>query len=263
VRDLRSLIAAFALATLLAASGCASCNHDRLALTLPESLRGSEALILVADGAGDFRATSQALRQAIAAEKLPLTLEPFVWSHGYCRVLSDQLDEGHARREGQRLAETVLAVRRACPERPIYLVAHSAGSAVVLAAASALPADTIERIILFAPSVPEDYDLRPALRSIRYEVDVFSSRSDQWYLQASLFVSSIVHCRRYTAAGSDGFHPILDMPEDRLLYKKLRDFPWDPGLIWTGHDGGHFGYYQQGYLREFVLPLLRVQPPSA
>ena len=259
MRKLRCLVIPFALLTSFALSGCTTCTQDHRALAQPDPLKPSEGLVLVADGAGDFRATSHAFRQGIAAEKLPLHVETFVWSHGYYRVLADQLDQEHIAEMAQRLAERIASVRQVSWQRPIYLVAHSAGSAVALGAASQLPPDTINRIILLAPAVPMDYDLRPALRSVRQEIDVFTSRADRWYLRGSDLVSSIAHCKRSTAAGCGGFQPILQTPEDALLYGKLRDYPWEPRLIWTGHDGGHFGYYQQGYLRAFILPLLARQ----
>jgi len=255
VRKLRCLVILFALLTSFALSGCRTCTQDIGALAQPDTLKPSEGLVLVADGAGDFRATSQAFRQGIAAEKLPLHVETFVWSHGYYRVLVDQLDQEHICEMARRLAERIASVRQAAPQRPIYVVAHSAGSAVALGAAAELPPNTIDRIILLAPAVPTDYDLRPALRAVRQEIDVFTSRADRWYLRTSDVLSSIAHCKCSTAAGCRGFQPILQAPEDALLYAKLRDYPWEPRLTWTGHDGGHFGYYQQGYLRAFILPL--------
>ena len=249
-------LASLTLVSCLLTTGCATFAHEHDALCVPDRLDPSVGLVLVADGAGDFRATSEALCNEIKAEKLPLRVETFVWSHGYLRVLADQLDQGYARRQGQRLAELIACVRRAAPQQRIIVVAHSAGSAVVLEAAAGLPPNTLDRIVLLAPSVPTDFDLRPALRCVREEIDVFSSSNDRGYLRTSDFFTSLARCRFCTAAGSTGFQPILEMPEDVALYQKLRDFPWEPRLIWTGHDGGHFGYYQQGYLRNFVLPLL-------
>jgi pimeloyl-ACP methyl ester carboxylesterase len=261
VRNSRYLLGCV-LATWLAQSGCTTFCHEQRALAPPEELGPSEGLVLVVDGAGDFRATSEALRRAVATARLPLRVVTFIWSHGPYRVFADQLDEEHALQEGHRLAETILAVRQSSPGRPIYVVAHSAGCAVGLAAASDLPPDSIQRMILFAPSVPADYDLRPALCCVRNELDVFTSLSDRWYLWASDFFTSITRCRFCTAAGCAGFRPIILEPRDARLYQKLRDYPWQPTLIWTGHDGGHFGYYQQGHLRTIVLPLLMDQPPA-
>jgi len=247
--------AALAALTFLATSGCTSFQQQHVSVTPPTSLPAG-GVVFVADGAGDFRATSEALRRAIAAEHLPLALRTFVWSHGYCRVVADQVDLDHAQKEGQRLADLIRVTRQACPEKPIYLIAHSAGSSVALCAAESLPADSVERIILLAPSVSADYDLRAALHASRRGIDVFCSRSDCWYLRISTLVTSLTHGKRCSAAGRVGFHPVIDTPEDAVDYMKLQHYPWQPSMSWTGHDGGHFGYYQQGYLRAFVLPLL-------
>jgi pimeloyl-ACP methyl ester carboxylesterase len=215
-------------------------------------------LVVVADGAGDFRATSNALRQAVASSGEPLTVETFAWSHGYLRILADQLDRAHARREGSRLAELVCAYRQAYPETPISLVGHSAGSVVILAAAESLPPECLDRIILFAPALPADYDLRPALHSVRKELDVFCSLRDYWYLEIGMCLTALTQGHSSTPAGYSGFFPRPGTAEDAQVYGKLRQFPWEPRLAWTGHEGGHFGWYQQGYLRNFVLPLLSV-----
>jgi pimeloyl-ACP methyl ester carboxylesterase len=142
---------------------------------------------------------------------------------------------------------------------PIYLVGHSAGCAVVLAAAEALPPDSLDRILLFAPSVPADYDLRPALRSVSQGLDVFCSAQDGWYLKIGLWLTAVTRGRCRVAAGCTGFRPLSESAEDAQAYAKLFHHPWGPRLAWTGHEGGHFGYYQPGYLTGIVLPLLAVE----
>jgi pimeloyl-ACP methyl ester carboxylesterase len=187
-----------------------------------------------------------------------LTVETFVWSHGYLRVLADQLDQAHARDQGLRLADRVRVCRQAYPDLPIYLLGHSAGCAVVLAAAEVLPPQSLDHIVLLAPSVPADYDLRPALRSVKHELDVFCSLRDDWYLRMGFWLLTVTHGRYALPAGNAGFRPRLESAEDARLYQKLCHYPWGPWLAWTGHEGGHFGYQQQGYLRGFVVPLLAV-----
>ncbi len=95
-------------------------------------------VVFVVDGAGGFEAASRNLRQTVSEDKIPLEVCPFHWTHGYCRVLSDQVHASHIRREGRRLAELVLNCRR---ETPIYLVGHSAGCAIILIAAELLAAE--------------------------------------------------------------------------------------------------------------------------
>jgi pimeloyl-ACP methyl ester carboxylesterase len=242
--------------TLVAFSGCATLEPDcSVVQTLP-SLAHRGGLVFIADGAGDFRGTSQAVQKARAAEKLPLNLETFVWSHGYLRIFADQLDQSHARKQGQILAERVIACRQAYPDTAIYLLGHSAGCAVVLAAAEDLPPGSLERVILLAPSVPADYDIRPALKAVRESLDVFCSSQDVGYLRIGVWLSTLTNGRCHLAAGRTGFLPISKSADDARAYDKLRQHPWKPSLAWTGNLGGHYGCYQQGYLRAFVLPLL-------
>lgn len=217
----------------------------------------AQGLVFVLDGAGGFGVASRIITGTIAAEKLPLEARTFSWTHGYCRVFADEMHASHSRRQGRRLAELILCSRQEAPERPIYLIAHSAGCGVALVAAEVLPPDTLERIVLLAPAVSSKHDLRAALRSSCQGVDVFISSHDWCCLGiATSLMGTADHRWLAGAAGRVGFQPIHACPEDEALYAKLRQYPWEPGLSCTGHKGGHYGSYQPGFLRAFVLPLL-------
>lgn len=215
-------------------------------------------IVFVLDGAGGFEAASRTLSQTIAQEKLPLEVRTYHWTHGYCRVISDQTHSSHIRREAQNLAQVVLNCRLEAPGIPIYLVGHSAGCGVALRAAENLPPNTLERIVLLAPAVSSKHDLRGALRSACQGVDAFISNHD-WCLLGlgTRLAGTTDRCWMTRAAGKAGFQPIVGGPEDEALYSKLRQYPWDSTLSWTGHKGGHYGAYQPGFLRTFVLPLLQ------
>lgn len=232
-----------------------------LVLCCAVSGRAAPGIVVVADGAGDYRGLSTALRQAVADAGLPLEVEPAAWSHGYRRSLVDQIDRAHHEAEGRRLAGRVLVLRDAYPDRPIYLLSHSAGAGVVLAAASCLPPHSVERIVLLAPTVSAHADLRPALRAASQGVDVFSSARDcMSFLVGVTLIGSdgrLIH----RVAGRVGFLlPEKGSAEESKLYARLGQHCWDPSWKETGHDGRHFGIYQQGFLHAVVLPLLTVSP---
>lgn len=217
-----------------------------------------QGVVFAVDGAGGFEMASRTLSRIVAEDKWPLEVRPFHWTHGYCRVISDQVHAAHVRREGRKLAELVLNCHREEPARPIYLVGHSAGCGVALIAADSLPPNLVERMVLLAPAVSAKRDLRPALRISRQGVDVFLSSHDWACLGlGTLLAGTTDRCWMTGAAGKNGFQPIVAAPEDGLLYAKLRQYPWEPSLMWTGHKGGHYGGYQPGFLRVFVLPLLQ------
>lgn len=216
----------------------------------------SSCVVFVADGAGNFQCTSKALRQAVAEDHLPLCVETVPWSHGKLRVLADTVDCANARRQGQMLASQILQRRQTCATERITLIGHCAGCAVVLAAAECLPPDTIDRIILMAPSAHTHYDLRAALCASREGIDSFFSHKDTVCLGFAIKMCGCLGGKCNPPAGRVGFQPNICTPEDASCYARLRQYPWDPSLACTGHTGGHFGCYQPIFLRSFILPLM-------
>ena len=239
---------------LSAGSGCATSRHDVFSPICDSRLRG---MIFAVDGAGGFQSTTEALSQAVAEAHLPLGVVPVEWSHGYGRILADQIDCPYARECGCKFAQQIAAYRHAFPQNKIFVICHSAGSAVGLAAAEVLPPGSIDRIIVLSPSISSEYDLRPALRCVRDGIDVFYSTRDTFQLGLAIaLVGTADGCWGCAAAGRVGFQPQVQYPEDAALYDKLRQHPWNPCLAWTGNRGGHYGGYRPEFLKAFVLPLL-------
>jgi hypothetical protein len=239
------------------------CLAARPATALPPVVRAAhappacpEGLVLIVDGAGGFQATSRSFRRTAEEARLPVEIETFRWTHGYLRVLADHLDTAHAREQGHRLAGHILASQQERPGLPIFVVAHSAGCAVALAAVEVLPPNTLERIVLLSPAVSESCDLRPALACARCGVDVFYSRRDWGYLGVGVALFGTAdHCWQ-AAAGRVGFAVEPDADTTVSLYARLRQYPWEPCVAWTGNAGGHYGVYRPSFLRYYIFPLL-------
>src|SRR5438876_27755 len=103
---------------LAAITGCATSPMEVSNRFHAENLRG---VIFAADGAGGFAATSDALRQAVEEAGLPLGVEGVEWSHGYGRVVSDQIDLSYARAQGRQLAARLTAFHGECGGREVFL----------------------------------------------------------------------------------------------------------------------------------------------
>ena len=213
-------------------------------------------VIYIANGAGDYRGLSENMSTLVARSGAPYEVETFVWSHGSRRVFADQTDHENHLTEGGRLAAEITARRQCHSGQRVALVSHSSGSAVVLAAAERLPPDSLDRIVLLAPSVCKDYDLRPALRASRRGIDVFYSQWDWAVLGIGIGIVGTADRECRSAAGRYSFTPITDTPADCALYRRLHQYPWEPGAKWTGNYGGHYGSIEPEFLREYVLPRL-------
>jgi hypothetical protein len=214
------------------------------------------ALVFAVDGAGGYQNNAAVLTQTIAADGLPIAVQPFTWTHGQGRYLADQTDLCHAEEQGRRLAAEVVAVQQRCPGLPVSLLAHSAGSIVILEAAKSLPPDSLHRIVLIMPAVSAHYDLRPALRACRGSVEVFYSEHDRLQLLWGTGIVGTTDRRRDAAAGRVGFRPCPVPDCDAPLFTRLRQHPWSPVVAWTGNAGGHSDAYHPQFLRAYVLPLL-------
>ncbi len=184
--------------------------------------------VFVADGAGNFRNASMMLQNVVDEDGLPIEVYSFEWSHGYARVLSDEMAFSHARDKGKHLAEQIVAYRARYPTVPIYLFAHSAGCAVAMKAVETLPPGVVERVILLAPALSAAYDVAPALERVKRGLHVFYSRQDWCFLGVCTYMLGTADRRFTCCSGRVGFR-ISPEHLDPALAVRLYQHPWQPG----------------------------------
>jgi pimeloyl-ACP methyl ester carboxylesterase len=248
---------------VLLAGGCASVPPAPgpttcLAPPVPAVVPGGRpcGVVLCIPGAGGWPAICESLSGSARSEGLPLVVEPFEWTHGYARVLSDLVDTDHIHEQARRLAGRVCELKQECPSRPISLIGHSAGCLVALEAAAQLPPGTLDHLVLLAPAVSASYDLRPALACARCGVDVFHSRRDLWVLGVGMALVGTADRHWGPVAGRVGFRPEYSCPGDEALFARLRQHPWNACLAWSGNWGGHYSSYEPAFVRAYILPVL-------
>jgi pimeloyl-ACP methyl ester carboxylesterase len=232
--------------------GCTTTRPQTVCSQAPD--QPIAGVVFVADGSGDLHQVSDSLTAVALVNGVPLVVQRLSWSHGKGAIFPDIYDAGNQRHHGWLLAQSVLAYRQANPQQRICLVGYSSGASVVLAAADLLPPCTVDRMVLLSPCVAARHDLRPALRACREGLDTYHSEWDAICLV--LFVLGTGDGAGKPIAGRSGFVPVIESPQDSLLYQGLRQHFWAGPECWAGHSGGHFGYYHPDFLRTQVLPVL-------
>jgi Serine aminopeptidase, S33 len=232
---------------------------------LPQAARadeapGSRGLVLVADGVGGLDLCGAGLAHVMGAAKVPHSILVFPWGHGFGRWLADLTDVAHRDAMAQSIAESIARFKNDRPAEPVFVVAKSGGSGVVVKALERLDEHAVERVILLAPAVSPGYDLTLALRAVRCEMVVFWSPLDLIILGAGTRVFGTIDRVRTASAGLVGFKKPAGSPigdSQANPYDKLRQVRWRPDMASTGYLGGHLGPDCPLFLRKYVVPLLR------
>jgi predicted esterase len=217
-----------------------------------------QGVVFLVGGIGGLDPLGLAARHALPKAGVPHELREFTWQHGKGKFFRDLQDTPYLAAKGEELAAAVRAVKEPDPSRPVYLLGHSAGAAVVLWAAGQLPPGTLERIVLFAPAVSPTFDLRPALRATKREIVSYNSELDAVILGWGTSRFGTADRVFAPAAGLAGFRPPPGLDEEGWrLYGRLVQFPWRWPMLLEGRGGFHHASGIPVFLERHVAPWLR------
>jgi pimeloyl-ACP methyl ester carboxylesterase len=215
-------------------------------------------LVVLVGGVGGIDSLGMWGRVALPLADVPHELREFKWTYCTGRVLRDLQDSQHLHERALDLAREVYDWKDRHPDRPVFLIGHSGGGGVVLAAAGMLPPETLERVILLSAAVSPSYDLRPALRAARRDIVSFYSPMDWVLLGVGTSQFGTVDRVYTSAAGKCGFAIPTDLDEEgRQLYGKFSQSAWKPSMLLENRGGGHFATVAPCFLARYVAPLLR------
>lgn len=215
-------------------------------------------VVYILEGVGGYRVMAAVNTAAMEMAGLPHEVRTFHWGHGWGRFFRDLMDPENVEARSAELAGRINELKRQSPGRPIYLVAHSGGNGVAVKTAEKLPPDTLCRVVLLAPAVSPDYDLRRALAACQCGIVSHYSKGDLFFLGWGTWQFGTMD-RAYTeSAGRVGFRvPAGLKPEEAELYGRLVQVPWSPRMMLSGHLGTHVGSALPTFWVKEVVPWLR------
>lgn len=258
---LRRTTAAFALAVMTAAVGCASIPADF-------QQRRERGYVYYLDGAGGGSRLinwSSGIRDGLRNAGYPGWGEMFSWQTGWGVALDQVASNEYKRGKAAELAQKIVAFRQGHPNTPITLVGHSAGTVVAVYTLEALPeSPVVENVVLLSGSLSADYDLTDALTRVRQNMYIFTSDRDV-ILTVLLPISGPADRGADTnkvIGVSGAMLPTGPLPETKSQYAKVVEVRWNPSFRSFGNRGDHMDVLGEGFVRALVAPLVFAFPAS-
>lgn len=262
---MRTLVTVVMSMTTLFSSFGFSDPDARAEETLPptkseeERSLAEDGVVYAIDGVGGVGYFPRNLEQALEESGVPYPVRQHYWSHGIGRWYKDLTNEARVQQYGESLADAIIGYKTRNPDKPVFIVARSGGTAVALEALRHLPDNSVERVILLSSGLSPDYDMRDALGAVRTEIVSFWSKRDGLVLGLGTRMFGTLDRVHTDAAGRVGFSVPEDLPDEEAeLYEKLVEVEWEAPMKATGNHGTHVGSAAPAFLREYVTPYLEI-----
>jgi len=245
------------------ALGCSGCATVQRAATPTER----DDVVFYCDGAGGggpLTPWGMNVQRGLQQDGYEGDFRCFRWQTGLGILADHQTSVAYKRGKARELVEHMKRHWRRFPGGSVHLIGLSAGSAVVVHALEELPsAYQVDTVILLGSSLSADYDLRPALRRIRGEMYVFSSKRDP-ILRLFVPLTGTADRRRAGArvAGRYGFFMPADADDEtEALYSKIVHIEWDDERAAAGDPGTHTGATNPRFVQQYIAPLINRDGP--
>lgn len=252
----------FATATplCLLAPLVAGCSHAHL----QTNDRLNRGLVIILPGIEGRSIWNENLARGLEDGQVRCAIEVYNWGTpipgGFLLNLADM---ERNRNEAAKLRMRIKDYWRQYPRRPVQLIGHSGGAGIaVLTAEIMSPGEELDRLILLAAAISPGYDLSRALSHTRRGIYNCYSEMDNLFLGPGTLLFGTIDRQHSESAGKSGFRMPPGLPtEQTRQYEKLHQIAWTPSLLRIGHDGGHFGWAERGFVRSWVASLVKARPP--
>ena len=191
-------------------------------------------VVFVVGGVGGVDPLQTCAPFSLRLAGVPHEIRVFEWTHGKFHMLRDLQDTRYLQDRAKELADQVLAVKAEDPSRPVYLMGHSAGAALVLEAAGAAAAGharTAHRPVGGRVAGPTTCGRPCGPRAAKSSPSTAPLDRFMLFWGTTHFGTAID--RFYVpAAGMDGFRVPDNLDkEDRELYGRLVQSDWTPEMF--------------------------------
>ena len=218
----------------------------------PERL--DKGLVVVLPGIEGRSYLNESIRNGIVAGGVDYAVEIYSWG-SFLGPFYNLRATTRNHKKSEELAEKIKQYKKDYPGRPVFLVGQSGGGAIAAWTAEKLPpGEKVDGIIMINAALSREYDLDLALKHSNRGIVNFCSNQDWVFLKLGTTAFGTMDGPNSASAGKEGFIIPIDLPDS---YDKLFQIVWTKEMLMHGHYGGHLSSSSEGFISQFVAPLIR------
>ena len=240
------------LRMLLAPLGPRAATFHRRLTTRDRYARG---LIIVLPGIDGCTTVSDNIARGLDAAGLNMAVELIDWRRSTRWSPRHLITESHHQQQAARISRRIKDYAEEFPDRPIHLIGHSAGAAMVLYVLRELHGILhVDSAVLLSPAISRGFDIQSLLNVTRRGIWNFCSFADLPALGIGTILFGTMDRRHALSAGLLGFRTgRFNVDPQTMALHQVR-YSWRMAGHW--HFGGHFGNTNAAFVRHYVAPLM-------
>lgn len=225
-----------------------------------EQLRSSErlaqGLVIVLPGIEGYSRLNRRLARGLAQGGVPYSIEVYDWTYGWCWQLWSLRSRRRHIEQATILASRIAEYQNQYPGRPVHLVGHSGGGAMIAFTLEALdPSRQITSGVMLVPALSPNYDLSTAVSRTERGIWNFCSYGDVFFLGVGTLLCGTADGRHCIAAGNTGFARAVVERSRASDQAAIRNVPYRWEMFRAGHTGGHLSVTTAEFASQEIAPL--------
>ena len=184
-------------------------------------------------------------------------IEIYDWTYGWLWQLWSLRSRRRHIEQATLVAAKIAAYQNEFPGRPVHLVGHSGGGAMIAYALEALePGRKITGGIMLVPALAPEYSMRLAVSRTERGIWNFCTHGDVLFLGIGTLFCGTTEGQHCVAAGNVGFK--IPSTGETVSPERavLRNVPYQWEMLKAGHWGGHLSITAPPFIASYVAPLI-------
>ena len=230
-------------------------NHPLSELNTPERL--SRGLVIVLPGIEGRSYLNRSIARGLAQGGVEYGIEIYDWTYGPPWQLWSLRSRRRHTEQATLVAAKIAAYQNEYPKRPVHLVGHSGGGAMIAYTLETLEAGRkITSGVMLVPALSPKYPMRQAVSRTERGIWNFCSHGDLLFLGIGTLLCGTTEGLHCVSAGNVGFSK--QVVQDSIVSNKaqLRNVPYQWHMLKTGHWGGHLSVAVPQFVAGHVAPLV-------